>query len=130
MTPTVVNFLRAAIIYLVIGITLGVLLVIYPQWRGPLSTSHAHINLLGWVSMMISGVAYHVLPRFRGRQLYSETLATAHFWLMNIGLIGLAVFLALLNLYGGDLFKILAAISGAIEAISLYLFAYNMLRTL
>lgn len=130
MTPSVLNFIRGGIIYLVVGVTMGALMAINPQWRGPLTTAHAHILLLGWVSMMICGVGYHVLPRFRGKELHSEAIATAHLVLMNVGLVGLAVFLTLFNLYGGGLFQALAAVFGAIEAISLYLFAYNMFRTL
>ncbi len=60
---------------------------------------HAHTNLLGWVSMMIFAVAYHVLPRFSGRPLYSNRLADMHLILSNIGLIGLIITWPLSRLY-------------------------------
>ena len=62
MTATVANFIRSAVVYMIIGVTMGALMAIYPQWGMVLRTSHAHINLLGWVSMMIFGVGYHTLP--------------------------------------------------------------------
>lgn len=130
MTASVTNFIRSAIIYLVIGVTMGIAMVIVPQWGTTLRTAHTHINLLGWVTMMIFGVGYHVLPRFRGKQLYSERLAVAQVILANIGLVGLAVFITLFNLYGGDTLKYLTGLFGAVEAVSIYLFAYNMFRTM
>lgn len=130
MTTSVTTFIRAAIIYLVIGTTMGVAMIIEPTWAAPLRTAHAHINLLGWVSMMIFGVGYHVLPRFRGKQLHSERLAMTQAVLANVGLVGLAVFITLFNLNGGDMLKFTAAFFGAVLALSFYLFVYNMLRTM
>lgn len=130
MTASVTNFIRSAIIYLAIGVTMGVLMVFNPVWGGYLRTAHAHINLIGFVSMMIFGVGYHVLPRFRGKQLHSEGIATAQLVLANVGLIGLASFLTLFNIYGGDPLKYAAGVFGGIEALGFFLFVYNMLRTM
>ncbi len=130
MTASVVNFIRSAIFYLAIGVTMGVLMVLNPVWGGYLRTAHAHINLIGFVSMMIFGVGYHVLPRFRGKQLHSEGIATAQLVVANVGLIGLAVFMTLFNVYGGDSFRYAAGLFGVIEALGFFLFIYNMLRTM
>lgn len=44
------------------------------------SSAHAHINLLGWVSLALSGVIYQLFP------LAGENkLAVLHFWLQMIG---------------------------------------------
>src|SRR3990170_2870955 len=112
MTPSVTKFIRSAIIYLVIGSTMGVLMAVFPPWGPPLRTAHAHINLLGWISMMIFGVGYHVLPRFRGKQLHSEGIATAQLILVNIGLVGFAILITLFAVYGGDTFRYGAAFFG------------------
>jgi len=52
-----------------------------------------HLNLLGFMSMMIYGVGYHILilPRFSGRPVYSPLLMRIQFWFANPGLIGMAV---------------------------------------
>jgi len=47
---------------------------------------HSHLNMLGWVSMMIFGVGYHILPRFAGKPLKSPKMGELQFWLANIGL--------------------------------------------
>jgi cbb3-type cytochrome oxidase subunit 1 len=78
-------FIRASLIWLGIGVVLGVAMAIEPRFV-IYRPAHMHANLLGFVSMMIFGVAYHVLPRFTGRALHSRTLASAHVWLANVGL--------------------------------------------
>ena len=129
MSKTTLGFIFSGIAYLVIGVTLGVLFFIIPETR-VLSTVHAHLNLVGFVTFTIFGVAYHILPRFRGRPLYSEKLAWWQFWLANIGLVGLLVFLGLGVYVSFDGLRALQAVFGATLAVSIYLFVYNMLRTL
>ena len=129
MSKTTLGFIFAGITYLVIGVTLGVLFFIIPGTR-VLSTVHAHLNLVGFVTFTIFGIAYHILPRFRGRPLYSEKLAWWQFWLANVGLVGLLVFLGLGAYMPIDGLRTLLAVFGATLALSIYLFVYNMLRTL
>ena len=80
----------AALLYFLVGNLLGLLLgtgVISYAWR----PAHAHINLLGFVSMMIYGVAYHALPRFRGVPLRRTGLALAQVIVANVALVGMAL---------------------------------------
>jgi len=42
---------------------------------------HAHVNLLGWVSLAIIGMLYRMYP-----DLARTRLAKVHFWLHNISL--------------------------------------------
>src|SRR4030066_618235 len=123
-------FLIASLIYLVLGGSIGVFLTIHQGAISGLMAMHAHINLLGWVSMMVFAVAYHVLPRFSGRELYSERLANTHVILANAGIIGLIISwpLSRFNLTPAvHLFFIAAAVCYAAGA---YLFVYNILRTI
>ena len=123
-------FILASLIYLSIGVTIGVLLTVLPDAIGWLLAMHAHTNLLGWVSMMIFGVSYHVLPRFSGRPLYSERLAGLHFILSNTGLIGLIISWPLSKTYYGvALLQLLFTGSALLYTISAYLFVYNLGRT-
>lgn len=65
---------------------------------GNVPRAHGHIMLLGFILMMIYGVALHVLPRFSGQALYSERLANWQLYIANIGLpIMIAGWLSLLN---------------------------------
>jgi FtsH-binding integral membrane protein len=63
--------------YLVIGISLGV----YMGALGDHSEfpAHAHINLLGWASMCLTGLLYRSFPAAAG-----SALARWHFWLYQI----------------------------------------------
>jgi len=128
MSTTTVRFIKMSLIYLALGATLGMLFPIFPRLLG-LRYSHVHLNLLGFMSMMVYGVAYHILPRFQGKPLYSERMADTQFWLANIGLVGLAIFSALNSYWPGLPFKIPLALSGLIEAVSIYLFVVNMWLT-
>ncbi len=129
MSKTTLGFIFSGMVYLMIGITLGVLFLIIPETRA-LRTVHAHLNLVGVVTFLIFGVAYHILPRFRGRPLYSERLAWWQFWLANIGLVGLLILLGVGAYQSLGGWQYLLAAFGAILALSMYLFIYNMLRTL
>lgn len=116
------GFVLASVIYLVIGMFLGV----YMFAGGAFSNSiwiHAHLLLLGFVGMMIFGVAYHALPRFVGAPLHSNRVAEVHLVLANVGLIGLV--LVLLTAGRG----IGAATLAGLVALTGLLFAYNMAMT-
>lgn len=123
-------FILAGLIYLCIGVTIGVLFTLFPEAIGWLLAMHAHTNLLGWVSMMIFGVSYHVLPRFSGRPLYSERLAGLHFILSNAGLVGLIISWPLSKAYYGvGSLQIMLTISALLYAVSAYIFVYNLGKT-
>lgn len=83
-------FLKSSLGWLALGVTLGGAMAIHPQWI-VYRPVHVHMNLLGFVTMMIYGVAYHVIPRFTGHALHSRRLAGAQWWLANIGLAVMAV---------------------------------------
>ncbi|MFC2046237.1 cbb3-type cytochrome c oxidase subunit I [Chloroflexota bacterium] len=128
MSKTTIRFIKMSLIYLALGATLGGLFLIFPRLLG-LKFAHVHFNLLGFMSMMVFGVAYHILPRFQGKPLYSERMADIQFWLANIGLIGLVVFGAA-QAYGSSLpLTIPLALSGVAAAVSVYLFVANLWLT-
>lgn len=71
------RFFQIAAVYFVIGVLLGLTMGIIQDFR--LTSTHAHLNLLGWVSMAIFAAFYHFYPKA------AETkLAKTHFWLHNI----------------------------------------------
>jgi nitric oxide reductase large subunit len=80
-------FIAAALAYALLGGLVGVAWLAWPGLLPGLALrAHAHLMLVGFVGMMIFGIALHVLPRFTGRNLYSDRLADAHFVLVNSGL--------------------------------------------
>jgi cbb3-type cytochrome oxidase subunit 1 len=78
-------FIKTSVVWLTFGFLLGIAMAMYPPWT-VYRAGHVHVMLLGFVSMMIFGVAYHVIPRFSGRALYSERAAVWHWWIANAGL--------------------------------------------
>ena len=91
------NFIIVSIVYLGISSILGVCMLANQSLMS-LKFVHSHLNMLGWVSMMIYGVGYHVLPRFSGRPLKYPKMGELQFWAANIGLIGMLAFYTL-NIY-------------------------------
>lgn len=129
VSKTTKGFIYTGLIYLLIGVILGSLFLFFPGLR-KLSTVHAHLNLVGFVTFVIFGVSYHILPRFRGKPLKSEGLAWFQFWLANVGLVAMLAFMtaeAYSNVSG---LMFLQGISGAILALSFLLFIGNMMATL
>ena len=67
-------FLKSSLVWLGLGVTLGVGMAGHPAWL-VYRPAHLHMTLLGFVAMMIFGVAYHVIPRFTGHPLHGRRLA-------------------------------------------------------
>lgn len=82
------RFLKTAVVYFVIGVVAG--LVSGATESFEYSSMHAHINLVGWVSLAIGGLIYVSFPKAG-----DSNRGTAHFWLHNIGLPIFVVGLAL-----------------------------------
>jgi len=123
------RFILMSIIYLGIASILGIVML-GSEKAMALKFVHSHLNLLGWVSMMIYGVGYHILPRFMGRPLYSTKIGEAQFWLANIGLAVMLLFYTL-NVYGpSGTYVMITVFAGIVELVAILLFFYNMLMTL
>ncbi len=69
---------RLAAVYFVVGVILGV--AMGASGNHSLFPVHAHINLLGWVSMALFGLIGMAHP-----SITEGRVATAQFWMHNIG---------------------------------------------
>lgn len=127
MSKITVLFIKASLVYLFLGATLGIVMTLPNINYGMFRPSHAHLMVLGFCSMMIFGVAYHILPRFSGQQLFSEKLANWNFYLANAGLIGMSVGFAHITNPG---MGAVLLISSILEATACYIFVFNMFKTL
>jgi cbb3-type cytochrome oxidase subunit 1 len=122
------RFIKAGLGWLGLGVLFGLAMTVYPSWV-VFRPVHAHLNLLGFVAMIISGVAYHVIPRFTGHPLHSLRLAGAHWWLANIGLVVLTGGF-FLSLRYGPRFAPVTITGGTLSALAAWAFIYNMWRTI
>ncbi len=73
------RLLQIAVVYWVIGVGWGIFMGATENFTDV--PVHAHLNLLGWVSLGLCGLIYAKAPH-----LEKSFLAKAHFWLHNLGL--------------------------------------------
>ncbi|MCR4310858.1 MAG: DUF1858 domain-containing protein [Deltaproteobacteria bacterium] len=112
------GFVIAALVYFFLAAVLGI-------WMGGTDAAgwvkfaHVHFNLLGFMSMMIYGVGYFILPRFNGRTLRWPSWVPIHFFLANIGLIGMVATAPERPSTGFILFSALSVISTGMFAVNL-----------
>ncbi|NWQ39470.1 cytochrome-c oxidase [Bacillus sp. EB106-08-02-XG196] len=71
-------YLKIAVVYFTIGVLAGLIMGIIHDFR--FTSVHAHVNLLGWISMALFGLIYHFYPNAA-----NSKLAKIQFWLHNIG---------------------------------------------
>ena len=88
LAPYVRGFIRAGLVWLAVGIAIGIGMAWWPADHLAYRPAHAHANLLGFLSMFVFGVGYHVLPRFVGEPLSAAQAgwATRQLWIQNAGL--------------------------------------------
>ena len=73
------KWIKIAVLYFILGIAFGLFMhyTIQLQW----GATHAHINVVGWLSTGLIGVIYSVYPAAG-----NSSLGKTHFWLHHIGL--------------------------------------------
>jgi cbb3-type cytochrome oxidase subunit 1 len=120
-------FIKASLTWLGLAVSLGVAMAVHPAWV-IYRPAHLHMALLGFVAMMIFGVAYHVIPRIVGTVLRNPRLASIHWWLANLGLAAMVV--GFLTRPHWTKAAILLGSGGTLAALGAYAFAYNLWRTL
>ena len=85
-----------------------------------LSPAHAHLNLVGWVTMALFGIYYHMVP-----ESGATRLAKIHFAVATLGLLIFAPGIAIAVLYQ---FEGLAAIGSLITLASMVIFLFTVIR--
>lgn len=120
MENTTASWFKLAVLYLIIGVALG--LHMAKSGNHGMYPVHAHINLLGWVSMALFGLIYRQFPALAGNRL-----ARAHFWLYNLAL---PVNMATLYMYLGgnaDIEPVLG-VASMVLGLAIAVFAINVLK--
>ena len=109
------------------------------QWVvGP----HVHVAILVGLTMTLYSAVYFLLPILtNGAKLWSQKLATLHFWCHLVGGVGMGAFMGMAGLQGmlrrtiyvnfeyGP-YMVLAALSGALLLVALAAFLLNIVMTL
>jgi cbb3-type cytochrome oxidase subunit 1 len=82
-----------------------------------------HLLVLGWITMIIFGALYQLLPVIMEVKLYSEQLAKFSFALLGVGTVLLAF------AFWRFSFGVVMYVAGSLIVISVILFVINVLRT-
>lgn len=114
------TFLRVGTLSLICGVALG-------MWMGAneeftLRPVHAHINLIGWTSMMLFGFFYRLFP-----DATSGWLAKAHLGLSVLGFIAMMVGLTAMLLGSTGLLPVLLG-GEVLTGVSILMFAFILMR--
>lgn len=132
MTPLVRRYVKTSFVFLVAGMLLGGYATVEVNLRGrgvpwPLITAHVHLLLVGFVLMLIFGVATWMFPRpARDDARYRPGLAEAVYWVLTVSTALRALgelSAAAAGLRGGSW---LAALGGTGQLAATLLFVVNM----
>src|SRR5690606_25512391 len=129
MENFVKHFIRASLVWLGVGVLLGVSMVLFPAQAVVCRGARMHANPLGCGSRMIFGVAYRVLPRFAGHPLYSRRAAALHVVAANAGL-ALMVAGWIVRVHAADVGAVMLPAGALASAAGAFLFIANIWRTL
>jgi cbb3-type cytochrome oxidase subunit 1 len=112
------RLIRIAAVYLVIGVTMGIVMGITHSFA--LAPVHAHINLLGFATLAIIGVVYQLFPAAAGTRL-----AQVHFWIHNAALPVFMVGLGF-SLTGHEAFIPVTIVGATAVFVGIVVFAINI----
>jgi hypothetical protein len=116
------RFIYTAVAFFVVGVSLGMYMGANQDFR--FIHVHAHVNLLGWVSLAIVGLIYGAYPH-----LQNNWLALAHFWLHSVGLVIFMGGFAYGNIVGTKPF-VPVAVGSSMVALGVLFFAINVFTRL
>ncbi len=119
MKASVLSF-RSAVLILVAGVIWGIAMGISEDHST--FSAHAHLNLLGWVSLFLFGIYYHLHP-----SLDSNRLASMQVWIWIAATIVFSIGVALVN-SGRTVGDTIAAASSLVILADTLLFGWLVYR--
>jgi cytochrome c oxidase cbb3-type subunit 1 len=114
---------------------------------------HVHDGALGWVGFMVIGALFHMAPRMFKREIYSKSLMNTQFWIQTLGVILYFTSMWIAGITQGMMWRaydefgnlaysfidsvvalhpyyIIRAVGGTLYLIGMFMFAYNMYKTM
>ncbi len=153
------KFLAASVISFFIGSVHGVLQVIPPirAWLDSIGSpyggpghmidplAHAHINLIGGVTILVMATTYYLLTKITGGMLHSKRWVGYSFWLTTIGIYSFYFTLLFFGIWEGNIMladlgqgamdevhnkaTVFIVIASSVMGIGLWIFMANVLLT-
>ena len=134
MTPLVRRYIKTSFVFLLAGLLLGGWIIAseFVLGRYPprlFITAHVHLLLVGFMLMMVMGVATWMFPRpARDDTRYRPELAEAVYWLMTVATAGRAAAELLAGLSSAPALRLAIAAGGLGQLLGALLFVVNMWR--
>lgn len=115
---------------------------------------HVHSGALGWNGLLTFGMLYYLVPRLWKAELYSIKLATAHFWIATLGIVGYYISMVTAGITQGLMWRAInpqgalsypdfvetvtrivplywvRALSGLLFIIGFFMMVYNLYKTM
>ena len=127
MESFIKTFIRASLLWFAAGTILGLAMAMHPLWT-IYRPAHAHMNVVGFLTMLVFGVGYQLLPRLFGHPLHSTRLGVLHVYLANVGLALLVVgFFCMPHV--PSIARWFMSIGGTLFAVGALCWVYNLWRT-
>lgn len=132
MTALVRRYLKTAIGFLALGLIIGGWMMVRRELLGEfpspyVTSAHTHAIFVGFVMLMILGVALWMFPRpDKEDQRYRPSLASAAYWLITAGTLGRVVGELLRLSNNGLWLRLFVVIGGFAQIGGLMLYFYTM----
>lgn len=119
MKASLLSF-QAAVVFVIAGMIWGIIMAISEDHSA--MSAHAHLNLLGWVSLFLFGIYYRLHPSLEGARS-----AIVQVWVWIAGTIILAIGVGLVQT-GHAIGDPIAAVGSVAVLLDMLLFAWLVFR--
>jgi heme/copper-type cytochrome/quinol oxidase subunit 1 len=132
VSPLVRRYIKTSFVFLAAGLLLGAWIIVSEFVIGTYPprlyiTAHAHLLLVGFMLMIVMGVATWMFPRpARDNPRYRPELAEAVYWVMTLSTALRAAAEILAPLSGAPVWRWLVALGGIGQLAGAALFVLNM----
>ena len=133
MPPLVRRYIKTSFLFLLAGLLLGgyILVAEFAVGRYPprlVITAHVHLLLVGFMLMIVMGVATWMFPRpGRDDARYRPALAEAVYWIMTLGTVLRSISEVAAGIAeGGASLRALIVLGGSAQLVGALLFVANM----
>ena len=108
------TFIKTALIYFVLALSLGILLTLGVS--NGFFPVYIHLLVFGWLTQLIFGVIYWMFPKYsKERPRGHDSLSWIAYWTLNIGLILRAIAEPLQASQAGDTFGAVLVLSAILQ---------------
>jgi cbb3-type cytochrome oxidase subunit 1 len=132
VAPLVRRYIKTSLVFLVVGLLLGGYLIVaeFVIGRYParlVITAHVHLLLIGFMLMIVMGVATWMLPKpARDTGRYRVGLAEAVYWVMTVSTAARAVAELTASFVASPGLRLVIAAAGLGQLAGAALFVFNM----